>query len=99
MILYCLIIREHVSHLPEEVLSYIVSQQSRTTMRACLNKKASVCLRRELKTDQHKNYPDGGENDELVIAVGSPLRHFRRRDDATILDIVVVERARHGEYR
>jgi hypothetical protein len=29
----------------------------------------------------------------VVIVVGPPLRHFRRRDDAIILDIVVVERA------
>jgi hypothetical protein len=29
----------------------------------------------------------------------SSSAHLRRRDDATILDIVVVERARHGEYR
>jgi hypothetical protein len=58
-----------------------------------------VCLRRELKAGRHKSYPDGGEDVELVIAVGSPLRHLWRRDDATVLDIVVVERARHGEYR
>jgi hypothetical protein len=53
-----------------------------------------VCLRRELKAGRHKSYPDGGEDDELVIDVGPPLRHLWRRDDATILD-----RARHGEYR
>jgi hypothetical protein len=29
----------------------------------------------------------------------SSSAHLRRRDDATILDIVVVERARYGEYR
>jgi hypothetical protein len=57
-----------------------------------------VCLRRELKTDRHKSYPDGGEDDELIIVVGPPLRHLQRRDDATVLDIVVVKRARHGEY-
>jgi hypothetical protein len=58
-----------------------------------------VCLRRELKADRHKSYPDDGEDDELVIVVGPPLRHLRRQDDATVLDIVVVERARHAEYR
>jgi hypothetical protein len=58
-----------------------------------------VCLRKELKAGRHKSYLDGGEDDELVIAVGPPLRHLRRRDDATVLDIVVVERARHGEYQ
>jgi hypothetical protein len=58
-----------------------------------------VCVRRELKAGRHKSYPNGGEDDELVIAVGPPLRHFQRRDDTTVLDIVVVERARHGEYR
>jgi hypothetical protein len=36
---------------------------------------------------------------QVVISVGPPLRHLRRQDDATYLDIVVVERARHGEYR
>jgi hypothetical protein len=35
----------------------------------------------------------------VVIAVGPPLRHLWRQDDAIVLDIVVVERARHGEYR
>jgi hypothetical protein len=45
-----------------------------------------------------KSYPDGGKDDELIIAVGPPLRHLRRRDDATVHDIVVIERAQHGEY-
>ena len=58
-----------------------------------------MCLRKELKTSRHKSYPDGDEDDELVIIVGPPLRHLlRRQDDATVLDIVVVERARHTEY-
>jgi hypothetical protein len=35
----------------------------------------------------------------VVIAVGLPLRHLRRQDDATVLDIVVVEHVRHDEYR
>jgi hypothetical protein len=35
----------------------------------------------------------------VVIVVGPPLRHLRRRDDAIVLDILVVERARRGEYR
>jgi hypothetical protein len=94
--LHGLIIVEHVPQL-SEVLSYIVSHQARTTIRACLNDKC-VCLRRELKAGCHKSYPDGGEDDELIIAV-SPLRHLRRRDDATVLDIVVIKRARYGEYR
>jgi hypothetical protein len=42
---------------------------------------------------------DGGVDDELVIAVDPHLRHLRHRDDATILDTVVVECARHGEPR
>ena len=58
-----------------------------------------MCLRRELKARQHKSYPDGGEDDELVTAVDPPLCHLQRQDDATILDIVVVECARHDEYR
>jgi hypothetical protein len=64
--LYGLIIGEHVPHMLEEISSYIVSHQTRTTIRSCLNKKVSVCLRRELKAGQHKSYPDGGEDDELV---------------------------------
>jgi hypothetical protein len=59
--LHGFIIGEHVPHLPVEVPSYIVSHQARTTIHACLNKKASVCLRRELKADWHKIYPDDGE--------------------------------------
>jgi hypothetical protein len=39
-----LIVGEHVSHLPEEVPSYIVSHQTRTIIRACLNKNTSVCV-------------------------------------------------------
>jgi hypothetical protein len=93
-----LIIGEHVPHIPEEIFSYIVSHQTRTTIRFCLNKKASVCLRRELKASRHKSYLNGGEDDELVIVVGPPLRHLWRQDDATVLDIVVIERARHTEY-
>jgi hypothetical protein len=58
-----------------------------------------VCLQIKLKAGQHKSYPDGGEDDELVTVVDPPMRHLRRQDDATILDIVVVERARYDEYR
>jgi hypothetical protein len=58
-----------------------------------------VCLRRELKAGPHKSYPDGGEYDELVIVFSPPLRHLWRQDDTTVLDIVVVERVRHAEYR
>jgi uncharacterized membrane protein len=42
--LHGLIIEEHVPHLLVEVRSYIVSHQVRTTIHACLNKKASVCV-------------------------------------------------------
>jgi hypothetical protein len=35
----------------------------------------------------------------VVIVVGPPLRHLWRQDDAIVLDIVVVERAWHDEYR
>ena len=60
--LYGLIIEEHVSHLPVEVPSYIVSHQVRTTIHACLNKKSKcMCLQRELKAGRHKIYPDDGE--------------------------------------
>jgi hypothetical protein len=40
-----------------EVPSYIVSHQAHTTIHVCLNKKTSVCLRRELKANRHKSYP------------------------------------------
>jgi hypothetical protein len=59
--LHSLIIGEHVPHLSLEVPSYIVSHQARTTIHAYLNKKASVCLRRELKAGRHKSYLDDGE--------------------------------------
>jgi hypothetical protein len=42
--LHGLIIGEHVSHIPEEIPSYIVSHRTRTTIRFCLNKKVSVCV-------------------------------------------------------
>jgi hypothetical protein len=54
-----------------------------------------MCLRRELKAGRHKSYPD---DDEWSFAVSPPLRHLWRQDDAIVLDIVVVGRARHGEY-
>jgi hypothetical protein len=97
--LHGLVVGEHVPHLSKEVLSCIVSHQARTNIHTCLNKKASVCLHRELKASRHKSYPNGGEDGELVMAVGPPLRHLWRCDDATVLDIVFVERARHGESR
>jgi hypothetical protein len=59
--LHSLIIGEHVPHLPVEVPSYIVSHQAHTTIHTFLNKKASVCLQRELKADRYKSYPDDGE--------------------------------------
>jgi hypothetical protein len=40
--LHGLIIGEHVSHIPEEIPSYIVSHRTRTTIRFCLNKKVGV---------------------------------------------------------
>jgi hypothetical protein len=64
-----------------------------------LLKRASVCLRKELKSGRHKSYSDGSDDDKLVIAADPLLRSLRRRDDVTVLDIVVVERARHGESR
>jgi hypothetical protein len=42
-----LIIGEHAPLLPEEVPSYIISHQARTTIRACSNKKAIVCVCKE----------------------------------------------------
>jgi hypothetical protein len=46
-----------------------------------------------------KSAQNGGEDDELVIVVGPPLRHLLRQDDATVFDIVVVEHVRQTEYR
>jgi hypothetical protein len=45
--LYGLIIGEHVPRMPEEIPSYIVSHQTRTTIHSCLNKKVSVCVCKE----------------------------------------------------
>jgi hypothetical protein len=63
--------------MPEEVPSYIVRHPARTTIRVCLKKDKCVCLQRELKAGRHKRYPDGGEDNELVIAVSPPLCHLR----------------------
>jgi hypothetical protein len=41
--LYGLIIGEHVPHVSEEIHSYIVSNQTRTIIRSCLNK-MQVCV-------------------------------------------------------
>jgi hypothetical protein len=66
--LYGLIIEEHVPHLPVLVPSYIISDQVRTTIHACLNKKGKcMCLLRELKAGQHKSYPDDGEWSLLLV--------------------------------
>jgi hypothetical protein len=51
--LHGLIIGEHVSHIPEEIPSYIVSHRTRTTIRFCLNKKVSVCV---CKTNGQTSY-------------------------------------------
>ena len=53
---------------------------------------------KRIKGRPTQKLPDGGEDDELVIVVGPPLRHLWRQDDATVLDIIVVEHARHTEY-
>jgi hypothetical protein len=43
---------------------------------------------KRIKGRSAQSYPDYGEDDKLVIVVGTPLCHFWRRDEATILDIV-----------
>jgi hypothetical protein len=53
---------------------------------------------KRIKGRPARSYPDGGKDDKLVIVAGPPLRHLRRRDNATVLDIVV-EHTRHGESR
>jgi hypothetical protein len=82
--------------------SSLVHRQSSGThhhTRLLKQKGKCVCLRRELKACRHKSYSDGSEDDKLVIAIGPPLCRLRRRDDATVLDIVVAEHARHRESR
>jgi hypothetical protein len=46
---------------------------------------------KRIKGKPTQKLPQGGEDDELIIIVGPPLRHLRRQNDATVLDIVVVE--------
>jgi hypothetical protein len=53
---------------------------------------------KRIKGKPAQKLPNCGEDDELVIVVGPPLCHLWRQDDATVLDIVVVERAQHTEY-
>jgi hypothetical protein len=80
--------------------SFVRRQSSGTHHHTCLLKQKGKCVfAKSIKGRPTQKYPDGGEDDELVIVVYPPLRHLRRRDEATVLDIVVVERARHGEYR
>jgi hypothetical protein len=89
-------------HTPVGRSSLIHRQSSGTYYHTrLLKQKKQLCVfaKRIKGRPAQKIYPDGGEDDELIIAVGPPLRHLRRRDDATVHDIVVVERARHVEYR
>jgi hypothetical protein len=90
------IIGMHVQHLPIEVLSCIVSHQAHTTMRAFFNKRQVCVFAKRIKGRPTQKLP---RRWRVVIAVGPLLLHLRRRDDATILDVVVIERSRHGEYR
>jgi hypothetical protein len=58
-----------------------------------------VCVfTKKIKGKPTQKLPNGGDDDELVIVVGPPLRRLWRQYDATVLDIVVVEHARHTEY-
>jgi hypothetical protein len=93
--LHDLIIEEHVSHLPVEVPSYIVSHQVRTTIHACLNKKQVYVFAKRIKGRPAQKLP---RRWRVIIIVGPPLRNLWCQDDDIVLDIVVVERARHGEY-
>jgi hypothetical protein len=94
--LHDLIIEEHVPHLPVEVLSYIVNHQVHTTIHACLNKKDKCVFAKRIKGIPAQKLP---RRWRVIIDVGPPLRHLWRQDDDIVLDIVVVECARHGEYR
>jgi hypothetical protein len=84
-----------MSHLSVEVPSYIVSHQARTTIHTCLKKGKCVFAKR-IKGRPAQKLP---RRWRVIIVVSPPLRHLRRRDVVTILDIVGVEHARHGEYR
>jgi hypothetical protein len=53
---------------------------------------------KRIKGKPTQKLSNGGKDDKLVIVVGPPLRHLWLQDDATVLDIVVIERARHTEY-
>jgi hypothetical protein len=64
-----------------------------------LKQKNKCVFAKRIKGKLTQKLPDGGEDKELIIAVGPPLCHLWCRDDATVYDIVEVERARHGEYR
>jgi hypothetical protein len=97
--LHGLIIGEHVPHMQEKIPRTSLVIRHVPPYAFLKQKDKCVCLRRELKASRHKSYPNDGEDDELVIVVGPPLCYLRRQDDATVLDIVVVERARHTEYR
>jgi hypothetical protein len=63
-----------------------------------LKQKGKYVFAKRIKGKPPQKLPNGDEDDELIIVVGPPLRHLWRQDDATVLDIVVVERARHTEY-
>jgi hypothetical protein len=53
-----------------------------------------VCVfTKKIKGKPTQKLPNGGDDDELVIVVGPPLRRLWRQYDATVLDIVVVEHA------
>jgi hypothetical protein len=80
--------------------SLIHRQSSGTHHHTRLLKQKDKCVFvKRIKGRPTQSYPDDGEDDELVIAVSPPLRHLRRRDEVTVLDIVVIERARYSEYR
>jgi hypothetical protein len=76
--------------------SSLVHRQSSGTYHhtRLLKQKKQLCVfaKRIKGKPAQKNYPDDREDDELIIAVGPPLRHLRCRDDNTVHDIVVVER-------
>jgi hypothetical protein len=64
-----------------------------------LKQKGKCVFAKKSKGRPTQKLPGGGDDDELVIVAGPPLRRLWRQDDATVLDIVVIELARHGESR
>jgi hypothetical protein len=81
--------------------SLVHHQSSSTHHHMCLlkQKRQVFVFAKRIKGRPAQKLPPRWRDDELVIAIGPPLRHLQCWDDVTVLDIVVIDRARHGEYQ